>query len=581
MNKFTKINKYFILLVAVFSVAIQLVTQTVFANGETFQNNLLKMDVYKTSTGGAKITVYTKKPYNETIVVNKKGENQYVILMPETASSLTAKPQLPSDLIQNIEVKTQQYTTGGQKGYTKILISTNKPIEITSQVQTLNNANYDLSEKDYSELIAQSKKTASKTSTAKPKVEVKKPVKPSVPTSVTQKTEKPKVASNITKKTEVKTQQKAVSVKKTVTPVVAKKQTVKQVVTKPAVKPKEVVQQSAQQATQKPAIPVESTKIEKPNETAQQVIAPEVAPVVTPVVESPVASATKPESKLQLIKRIIKENIKLASILLAVFTFFLVLLALAKKNTKKINEQSSVYPEVQDEEEDEDIIDWKEKLKAPSDRETPTSINEEQTLDDLYGVDEQSQQYTDTEADVYVEDTYTEQDYVEESIGVEGSITFDEIVQQVDDEHEMSIDELFGEDENDAAIRSLEVEKVEKVVTADEFLDETTDGSVYPSSYTVQQKEDELVKDELVKSSFAIDNTKGFYLVDVEGTTALVGYIGEEIFVLKQFEDVTRGLIQARLNEKKSGSSTFLVKINGFKAVVEVTANNMSLLIEL
>ena len=118
MKKFFGLGKYIILAGIVLIAA-----QIVLAKDELFQNNLLKMDVNKTPTGALKVTLYTKKPYKDSVVVNKKSDNQYVIYLPETANSLTAKPSLNSvsSVVQNVEVKTQQYSPQlEQKGYTKI-----------------------------------------------------------------------------------------------------------------------------------------------------------------------------------------------------------------------------------------------------------------------------------------------------------------------------------------------------------------------------------------------------------------------------------------------------------------------------
>lgn len=87
--------------------------------------------------------------------------------------------------------------------------------------------------------------------------------------------------------------------------------------------------------------------------------------------------------------------------------------------------------------------------------------------------------------------------------------------------------------------------------------------------------------DEMVKSQFIIDNNKGLYLVDIEDTSALVGQINDEIFVLKKFAEKVDAKLQARLNETKQNSSSYMAKIGNFKALIEVTQNNMKLLIEL
>lgn len=134
--KFLHIRKYFLV-----SFCVLLITTGLAFAVETFQNNLLKIDVYQSSLGGVKITLYTSKPYTDPINVIKKTDLDYVIFMPETSSSLSAKPILKpaEEVIKNIDIKTQPYENQ-MKGYTKIIISTTKATTITPQVQTLNAA---------------------------------------------------------------------------------------------------------------------------------------------------------------------------------------------------------------------------------------------------------------------------------------------------------------------------------------------------------------------------------------------------------------------------------------------------------
>lgn len=97
-------------------------------------NELLKMDVDQTSDNSIKLNIYTDKPYNEQIIVNKKPDNKYVILLPETTNSMKNQPDI-SDIssLKNIDVKTQQYSSLPGKGYTKITIDSKKPIEVIPQ----------------------------------------------------------------------------------------------------------------------------------------------------------------------------------------------------------------------------------------------------------------------------------------------------------------------------------------------------------------------------------------------------------------------------------------------------------------
>lgn len=104
-----------------------------FAAGDT-SNELLKVDLDQTSENAVKVNIYTDKPYKEKIIVNKKPNNKYVILLPETSNNTTANPDISGlTNIKDVDVKTQQYSSLPGKGYTKITIDSKTPIEVVPQ----------------------------------------------------------------------------------------------------------------------------------------------------------------------------------------------------------------------------------------------------------------------------------------------------------------------------------------------------------------------------------------------------------------------------------------------------------------
>ena len=97
-------------------------------------NELIKVDIDQTSEGSVKVNPYTDKPYKEQIIVNKKPDNKYVILLPETTNSTTIKPDISGiSSLKDVEVKTQQYSSLPGKGYTKITIDSKTPIDVVPQ----------------------------------------------------------------------------------------------------------------------------------------------------------------------------------------------------------------------------------------------------------------------------------------------------------------------------------------------------------------------------------------------------------------------------------------------------------------
>ena len=108
-------------------------TTQAFAAGE-YNNELLKVDLDQASDNSIKLNIYTDKPYKEKIIVNKKPNNKYVILLPETSNGTITQPDI-SDFknLNDVEVKTQQYSSLPGKGYTKITIDSKTPIEVVPQ----------------------------------------------------------------------------------------------------------------------------------------------------------------------------------------------------------------------------------------------------------------------------------------------------------------------------------------------------------------------------------------------------------------------------------------------------------------
>lgn len=97
-------------------------------------NELVKMDFNQTPDGSVKVNIYTDKPYKDQIIVNKKPDNKYVILLPETVNSLNVQPDISGvSNLNNVDVKTQQYSSLPGKGYTKITIDSKKPVNLVPQ----------------------------------------------------------------------------------------------------------------------------------------------------------------------------------------------------------------------------------------------------------------------------------------------------------------------------------------------------------------------------------------------------------------------------------------------------------------
>jgi hypothetical protein len=81
----------------------------------------------------------------------------------------------------------------------------------------------------------------------------------------------------------------------------------------------------------------------------------------------------------------------------------------------------------------------------------------------------------------------------------------------------------------------------------------------------------------VVKSGYNIDSEKGFYLVNLDGVSALVGRVKDNVYVLKKFEYVVDKPLQVRQDDK----NVYIVKAGKFKCLVDVSKEKMGTLIEI
>ena len=102
--------------------------------GDDFKNSVVNMKFTKDSVGNLKVNVVTAKPYTNPVFVNRKEDNRYVILLTETGNAMCGRPVIDNvaGTVTGVSIKTQPYSAGGCKGYTKITITSPHPIKVTA-----------------------------------------------------------------------------------------------------------------------------------------------------------------------------------------------------------------------------------------------------------------------------------------------------------------------------------------------------------------------------------------------------------------------------------------------------------------
>ena len=226
--------------------------------GDDFKNSVVNMKFTKDSVGNLKVNVVTAKPYTNPVFVNRKEDNRYVILLPETSNAMCGRPVIDNvaGTVSGVTIKTQPYSAGGCKGYTKITITSPHPIKVTAHASVPIGSAPVQAQKT----VVKPTQTVAKTTPVQVQKQVAKPTQTVAKTTPVQ-VQKPvaKPTQTVAKKTPVQVQKQVAKPTQTVAkkaPVQAQKQVAKptQTVTKKA-----PVQ--AQKQVAKPTQTVEQTKV--------------------------------------------------------------------------------------------------------------------------------------------------------------------------------------------------------------------------------------------------------------------------------------------------------------------------------
>ncbi len=113
-----------------------LISAAAFAVNSEYKNTLTKIELNKTSDSSYNINLYTTNTFNEPVKVIKKSDLNYYILLPETKNNTQNLSSGNSD-IKSIESRLYPYAGADvHNGYTKINISTAKPISFSVSTKT-------------------------------------------------------------------------------------------------------------------------------------------------------------------------------------------------------------------------------------------------------------------------------------------------------------------------------------------------------------------------------------------------------------------------------------------------------------
>lgn len=599
------------------AILLGLMAPVVFADAP---NSLVQLDLKKTSNDAVNVTLFTTNNYNENVMVRKKSDNKYVILIPKVQSSGFSASNLNGvrDLVSNVDVKTVNDTSGG---YTKVTLITTKPLDIKTSSKI--SAPVTDEQKEYRTLIAQA--NAVKNNIAK------QDVSPKLREQKTEVTVNKAPAEKPVQKVQTKKQEPR-----------------KQEVTKPKIELVEIDPEKMQRQARRQHLQemVQEVKNEQQNVPEELPALPEVAnEEQQPAAIADIQEMPQKLSVLSKIKNKAKSLPKKVCAGIAALAGLLMLLKIAKGSAKNYAPQKAfidtVTPSAPEIDRVSNIVNnselsWREKYQMYLDKSAvPVSRGENKG------------NY------VFIKTPYVEKKNIEkENIEkkrerLERLVTepvFDEIEPEIvesEDEvisktiklkafgnrakslrmtsrdksrfrkyeveiplHEQKNIEL-GESMLHSNPRSfaganLKVADVDKkrikyepkeyiMSSIDEYFSildkeqpkiETPAPKVSVSNPIARHRDENkssYLKGLIVKSGFNIDDNKGFYLVNTNGQNALIGKVNDEVFVLKKFDQNVTSPIRVRHDK----DNVYMVKAGDFKSLVEVNDDKMGVLIEL
>lgn len=571
-------------------------------------NSLVQLDLKKTSNDAVNVTLFTTNTYNDNVMVRKKSDNKYVILIPKVQSSGVSASSLNGvkDLVSNVDVKTVNDTSGG---YTKVTLITTKPLDIKTSAKK--SAPVTEEQKEYKTLIAQAN---------------------AVKNNIAKHDAPPKLREQ---KTEV-TVNKA-PVEKSVKKVESKKQEVN----KPKIElieidPEKMQRQARRQHLQEM---VQEVKNEQQNVPEELPTLPAVAAEDQTQVVADIQEMQKINLVLSKIKNKVKSVPKKVSVGIAVLAGLLMLLKIAKGSAKNYAPQKAfidtVTPSAPEIDRVSNIVNdntlsWKEKYQMYLDKSAePVSrggnkgnylfIKTPPVEKSVKKKRERLERLVTQPVfdEIEPEIVESEDEVISKAIKLKAfgkrakslkmtsrdKSRFRKYEVEIPLHEQKNIDlgeSMLYSNPRSFADANLKVEDVDKkrikyepkeyiMSSVDEYfsiLDKEQPEVVAQTpkvsvSNPIARRRDEnkssYLKGLIVKSGFNIDDSKGFYLVNKDGQNALVGKVNDEVFVLKRFDENVTSPIRVRHDK----DNVYMVKAGDFKSLVEVNDDKMGVLIEL
>ena len=600
-------------------------------------NSLVQLDLKRSSANSVDVTLVTSENYNDNVLVRKKSDNKYVILIPQVRSAGYSASNLSGvmDLVSNVDVKTVDDTSGG---YTKVTLITKKPLDI--KTRTVKSKPITEDQREYNTLIAQANAVKNTISTQEP------------PKIREQKTE---VTVNKAPKQETVQQKPAA---KQESKKVENKQKVKENQNKSDIKLSNVVPEDIERQNRKAHL------AELINEAKQEKALEEI-PQAIPTDENIVSEDIGNVEELQEIQKVslfskVKRKVKylassaIPSKLPKALGFgvvglivLLILSRITKKSSIQVNEYKPAFDAFPQANESDDntknyddltnntSLSWKEKyqlytgksakpvarannkgnysfIRKPSKdvieakrQELEKLVNDKPVIMEDFEIIEDSNVYSEDSAiskairfKAFENNVNSLSMSKRNKAGsrfrkYEVEIPLHEQKTIILDDTPLSTNKRSLKGANleisDVDTRRIKYQPKEYIMSSvDEYfnildseksqaVEEVQNSRKVSTNPIARQKEDSYMKGTVVKSGFKISPDKGFYLINKDGKNSLIGKVNDKVTVIKNFDTNVTVPIQVR----HDNANVYMVKAGGYKSLVEVNDDKMGVLIEL
>ncbi len=626
-----------------------------FANAQLAHsaNSILSTTVRKTGSDGLHVTFYTQNDNTETPIVKNKGNNQYVILLPNVTDAAGKQPDIrtASDIVSDVNLKT---ISEGAVTYTKVTLTTKRPVSVNAETRKTSQSVSELSGMNdivakvslISDDIKSSKNAPPAAQKAQPTTAKTQPVSAKTVAAKPQKApELPKMnnVQDVLKNKNLITSQKveskptpAVAVTKT-KPVSTKTVSAHVPANTKTIKNETKKLQNENIKNVRNEAVKNIDKIEKNVKTAEEhnILVNEEEVILPPLNAQSVETTTPVQEIKNEFPTWKKFNAKklLASPILLISLFILgaLLVAISVLNkvksalsdSQEINNSfisrmnTNVPPAKKDYSEiaQDKNMTWQEKYAIFK---TGKAVERKREIDSHIGMEPDEDldiveefveedlttafSFEDTPnpfASEYKE-VHSSGDVIAHSMR-RGLTSFEERPTLSTTRRNSGLKPRFKSFENspaeglnrdmkallDAVIQVKEEkstpvaqqpqhERIETVVETPSAPHRTPEIRANATS-PIERAQAPAKKKMKIKESRAIDEHKGFYLVDMEDKLALMGRVNDKFTVLKKFDDKDKTTLQVRRDK----DNLYMVRTDGFKALVDVEGSKMGVLAEL